>query len=365
MHPTIVRKHLYRAISVVGCAVALAATAACGDSGGGSGSAATSTPALDPQRAVDLQSHRGGRGLLTEESLAAYAHSLELGVSTLELDIGLTADKVPMVWHDPTIQSDKCADTAPAFPDDPKYPYVGKTIHELTYDQVRTVDCSKTLPNFPEQRAVTNNRIARLPELFDLVRSYPGAFETIRYNIETKIEAEHPEQTAAPQEFVDVILDTVAAAGATDRVEIQSFDWSSLPLVKRRNPAVPTVALYDDTTFKAGSRWLGPIRYEDHVNDPLGAIAALGANISSPSYVPAQDSPTKAGDSGFRFTADPDYVRKAHEKGLRVVPWTVNDQATIAAQLDTGVDGIITDYPDRARKAMQDKGLPLPPAYRK
>ncbi|MFI5777781.1 glycerophosphodiester phosphodiesterase [Nocardia sp. NPDC051570] len=354
---------MYRAISAAGCAIALAAVAACGGANTTSSSSTTATPALDPQRVVDLQSHRGGRGLLTEESLAAYAHSLELGVSTLELDIGLTADRVPVVWHDPTIQADKCADTAPAFPGDPQFPYVGKVIGQLTYDQVHTLDCSKTLTNFPEQRAVPGNRIARLPELFDLVKSYPGAFDTIRYNIETKIEAEHPEQTAAPQEFVDVILETVARAGATDKVEIQSFDWSSLPLVKQKNPAIPTVALYDDTTFKEGSRWLGPIRYEDHVGDPLGAIAALGADISSPGYVPAQNSPTKFGDPGFAFTADAEYVRKAHEKGVKVIPWTVNDEATIAAQVDTGVDGVITDYPDRMRRALQGKGLPLPRAY--
>ncbi|WP_372494219.1 MULTISPECIES: glycerophosphodiester phosphodiesterase family protein [Nocardia] len=353
-------------MSAASCMIALTAVTAFG--GGEDTSSSTTTsgaPALDSQRAIDLQSHRGGRGLLTEESLAAYAHSLELGVSTLELDIVLTADRVPVIWHDPKIQADKCTDTAPAFANDPQFPYVGKLLHELSYDQVRTVNCSKTLPNFPGQQSVPNNRIARLPELFDLVKSYPGAFETIRYNIETKIEAEHPEQTAAPQEFVDVILDAVNRAGAADKVEIQSFDWSSLPLVKAKNAAIPTVALYDETTFKAGSRWLGPVRYEDHVDDPLGAIAALGANVSSPSYVPAENSPAKFGEPGFRFTADAEYVRKAHAKGLKVVPWTLNDEATIAAQLDTGVDGIITDYPDRGRKALESKGLPLPASYRK
>ncbi|MBB5912339.1 glycerophosphoryl diester phosphodiesterase [Nocardia transvalensis] len=350
-----------RVIAAAGCAVAVAALPACGDDS----TSTTSTTAAPASRTVDLQAHRGGRGLLTEESLAAYAHALELGVSTLELDIGLTADRVPVIWHDATIQADKCTDTAPASPADPQYPYVGKTIHELTYAQVHTLDCSKKLANFPEQQPVPGNRIARLPELFDLVKSYPGAFETIRYNIETKIEAEHPEQTAAPQEFVDVILDEVDRAGATGKVEIQSFDWSSLPLVKRRDSTIPTVALYDDTTFKAGSRWLGPVRFEDHAGDPLGAIAALGANISSPSYFPTQTSPTKVTDPGFTFTADATYVRAAHEKGLQVVPWTVNDQATLEAQLDTGVDGVITDYPDRGRKALEAKGFPLPASYRK
>nr|WP_280269872.1 glycerophosphodiester phosphodiesterase [Nocardia wallacei] len=351
------------AIPALGCALAVTALTACGGEDTTPSPSTPTGPASN--RTVDLQSHRGGRGLWTEESLAAYAHSIELGVSTLELDIGVTADRVPVIWHDATIQADKCADTAPAFPGDPQFPYVGKTIRELRYEQVRTLDCAKKLPNFPEQQPVAGNRIARLPELFDLVKSYPGAFDTLRYNIETKIEAEHPEQTAPPQEFVDVVLDEVDRAGAADKVEIQSFDWSSLPLVQRRNPDIPTVALYDETTFKAGSRWLGPIRYEEHPDDPLGAIVALGADIASPHYVPGENSPTKITDPGFTFTADADYVRRAHEKGLKVVPWTVNDQATIEGQLDTGVDGVITDYPDRGRKALEAKGLPTPPAFRK
>src|ERR1700732_1938949 len=69
----------------------------------------------------DLQAHRGGRGETTEESLRAFAKALELGVSTLELDIVLTEDGQPMVWHDPTIDAEKCADTGPAFAGDPQY----------------------------------------------------------------------------------------------------------------------------------------------------------------------------------------------------------------------------------------------------
>src|SRR6516164_11033139 len=88
----------------------------------------------------DLQAHRGGRGETTEESLRAFAKALELGVSTLELDIVITKDGQPMVWHDPTIEAEKCADTGPAFVGDPQYPYVGKLVHDLTLAQIRTLD---------------------------------------------------------------------------------------------------------------------------------------------------------------------------------------------------------------------------------
>ncbi|MFB8278618.1 glycerophosphodiester phosphodiesterase family protein [Nocardia colli] len=338
--------------TAVAGSLVLGLSAAC-DSG------SDSSPATAP-RTVELQAHRGGRGLTAEESLAGFGKAIELGVSTLELDIVLTRDKMPMIWHDPTVLGTKCADTAPVTPDDPQFPYVGKLIHDLTYAQTQTLDCGKALADFPGQQAVPGNRIATLPALFDLVKTYRGAHP--RYNIETKVEAEHPEQSATPQEFVDVILSTVAAAGETGNVDIQSFDWRSLPLVRKASPAIPLVALYDDTTFVAGSKWLGPIRYEDFANDPLGAVKALGANAASPGYsVPYG---RKAGESGFALVADKTYVERAHELDLKVIPWTVNDKATIAAQIDTGVDGVITDYPDRMREVLQEKGLPLPPAYR-
>ncbi|PXX68982.1 glycerophosphoryl diester phosphodiesterase [Nocardia tenerifensis] len=319
-----------------------------------------SAPATAP-RTVELQAHRGGRGLTAEESLPAFAKAIESGVSTLELDIVLSKDKTPMIWHDPTVLATKCADTAPATPADPQFPYVGKLVHDLTHAQLQTLDCGKALAEFPGQQAVPGNRIATLPELFDLVQSYRDA--RLRYNIETKLEAEHPEQSATPQEFVDVILGAAAAAGETGDIDIQSFDWRSLPLVRKADPAIPIVALYDDTTFVAGSKWLGPLRYEDFAGDPLRAVQALGANAASPGY----SAPTgrKVGEPGFALVADKAYVDHAHELGLRVIPWTVNDKATIAAQIDTGVDGVITDYPDRMREVLREKGLPLPPGYRR
>ncbi|NNH69693.1 glycerophosphodiester phosphodiesterase [Nocardia uniformis] len=356
-----------RAVAVLGVAVAAVGLTACGSDEQSSSPSSTSPTrvSVDPNRPFDLQAHRGGRGMTVEESLPGFAKAIELGVSTLELDIVLTKDNVPLIWHDPKIDDDKCTDTAAAFPDDPQYPYVGKLVHDLSYDQVRTLDCGRKLENFPEAQELPGNRIARLPELFDLVKSYPGAFEDLRYNIETKIEAENREESATPEEFVDVILAAVNDAGATDKVEIQSFDWRSLPLVKAKAPAIPTVALYDDSTFKAGSEWLGPIKYEDYVDNPLGAIKALGADISSPSYVNPWDSDVKVTDVNFTLTTTAEYVAKAHELGIKVIPWTVNDKEAIGLVLDQGVDGIITDYPNRAREVMAEKGMPLPRGYSK
>jgi glycerophosphoryl diester phosphodiesterase len=152
-----------------------------------------SPPAAAQPITFDLQAHRGGRGETTEESLRAFAKSLELGVSTLELDVVITRDGQPLVWHDPTIEPEKCADTRPVFAADPLYPYVGKLVHELTLAQVGTLDCRKLLDEFPRAEVVLGNKIATLPQVFALTDSYAA---DVRYNIETKVEADKPDTSA-------------------------------------------------------------------------------------------------------------------------------------------------------------------------
>jgi glycerophosphoryl diester phosphodiesterase len=314
-------------------------------------------PAAAAPGSFDLQAHRGGRGETTEESLRGFAKALELGVSTLELDIVITRDNQPLVWHDPTIQPDKCADTAPAFAGDPQYPYVGKLVRELTLAQIRTLDCGKLLPGFPAAEVVRGNRIAVLPEVFALADDY-GA--DVRFNIETKVEAEHPEQSAPPEVFVDVILAAVRAAGKVGRVDIQSFDWRTLPMVRRAEPSIPLVALWDDTTWVPGSPWLAGVD-PAQTPDPIDGARRVGANILSPGYsVPSGQTPA---DPGFRLVADRPFVDRAHAAGLRVIPWTIDDEGAMRAQIAAGADGIITDYPTRLRAVLADLGMPLPPAY--
>ncbi len=291
----------------------------------------------------DLQAHRGGRGETTEESLRAFAKAIELGVTTLELDIVISKDGQPMVWHDPVIEADKCTDTAPAFPGDPQFPYVGKQVNHLTLAQLRTLDCGKLLAAYPDAEVVQDNTIATLPEVFALADSYRAA---VRYNIETKVEADNPGKSAPPQQFVDVILAAVRTAGKTDKVEIQSFDWRTLPMVRAAEPAIPLVALWDDTTFTPGSPWLDGID-PAVVPDPVAAAQRVGATILSPAYA----------------LCDAALVERAHAQGLRVIPWTVNDETAMRAQIEAGVDGLITDYPTRLRAVLAELGMPLPPAY--
>ncbi len=292
----------------------------------------------------DMQAHRGGRGETTEESLRAFAKSLELGVSTLELDIVITRDGQPLVWHDPTIDAEKCADTAPAFAGDPAYPYVGRLVHELTLVQIRTLDCGKRLAEFPNAEVVRGNKIATLPEVFALTDSYHAA---VRFNIETKVEADKPGDSAGPQEFVDVILAAVRSAGEVDRAEIQSFDWRTLPMVRRAEPSIPLVALYNEQTWAPDSRWLAG-ENAAVIGDPMIGAKLVGADVISPRYTLVDGKP---------------YVDRAHWMGLKVIPWTVNDADTMRQQIADGVDGLITDYPTLLRNVMADLGMPLPPPY--
>ncbi len=296
----------------------------------------------------DVQAHAGGRGETTGESLRAFAKSLELGVSTLEFDIGITKDGQPLVWHDPTVEAQQCSDTGPAFAGDPAYPYVGKLVHELTLVQIRTLDCGKPSSEFPRAEVVRGNKIATLPEVFARTDSYRASYQAgVRYNIETKVQANHPAASAGPQEFVDVVLAAVRSAGKVDRVEIQSFDWRTLPMVRQAEPSISLVALWNEQTWVPDSPWLAGIN-PAVVGDPMIGAMMVGANILSPRYPLVDGNP---------------FVDRAHSLGLRVIPWTINDAAVMREQIGYGVDGIITDYPAMLRGVLADLGMPVPPAF--
>ncbi|WP_163756840.1 glycerophosphodiester phosphodiesterase family protein [Mycobacterium botniense] len=319
--------------------------------------AALQVPAAAQPATFDVVAHQGGQGQATGESLRAFAKSLELGVSTIEFDINITKDHQPVVWHDQVIGSDKCTDTAAAFAGDPLYPYVGKLVHELTLQQIRTLDCGKPVPQFARAEVVQGNKIATLPEVFALTDSYRA---DIRYDIETKVDAEHPEDSADPQEFADVVLAAVRLAGKDDRVEIESFDWRTLSLVHQANPSIPVAALWNEKTWVPDSPWLAGINPKV-VSDPIVAAALVGASIVSPAYsVPYGQTPK---DADVGLVADKPFVDHAHSLGFRVIPWTINDADAMRAQISAGADGIITDYPALLRRVLSEFGMPLPHGY--
>lgn len=315
--------------------------------------------------AFDLQAHRGGLGLTTEESLEGFGKALRLGVTTLELDTQITKDRKVVVNHDRQVSAQKCEDTGPLTPGDPTYPYVGKYIKDLTLAQIRTMDCGyQQLPGYPEQEQVKGFRMVELRDVLDLVRAY-GA-KRVTLNIETKVEAGAPEQTAPRELFVRRVFEEIHRSGIERQVSVQSFDWGALKAMHRLAPTYPLVALTNYDFLQVGkdgaSPWLGGIDVDDYDGDFVRAADAVpGVTALSPNYGFPQNG--TVADPGFRFYPDRRMIRDAHRRGLKVIPWTCDDPATIEALMDLGIDGIITDYPDRVRAVMADRGLPLPTSY--
>ncbi len=314
------------------------------------------------QRSFDLQAHRGGLGLHTESSIASFSNALQMGVTTLEMDTQITKDGVAVVTHDRKISDKKCQDTAPVVADDPQYPYVGKYIKDLTLAQVKTMDCgSLRLADYPQQQTSPGAQMLTLREVLALVKSYRA--DNVLLNIETKVEAGAPHETAPREQFVRTVLDEVQRAGLQRQVTIQSFDWGSLMLARKLDPGLPIVALTNGQQFlQAGkpgaSPWLGGIDIDDFGGDLVKAAASFGADAISPVHGDPQNG--HVGDADYKPYTTKAMVDSAHRAGIKVIPWTVSDAATLGSLIDIGVDGIITDLPDMARQVMQAKGKALP-----
>ena len=320
--------------------------------------------AADEPAPFDLQAHRGGIGLSVESSLLSFGTALDLGVSTLELDVQITADGAAVVTHDRRTNPAVCADTAPATPGDPLFPYVGRYVNTLTLAQVRTLDCgSARKPDHPAQRLSPGTPMLELHEVFDLVRDR-GA-DGVRFNVETKVEAGAPTETAPREQFVQVVAREVRAAGMTERVDIQSFDWGALMRMREVAPELPIVALTNGDFLQVGqpgaSPWLGGIDIDDFDGSLVRAAASFGADAISPVHgTPQAGGITQPGYTPFTTAA---MVDEAHAAGLEVITWTVNDVPTMDALIDAGVDGLITDHPDRLRWLLDRRGYDLPRAY--
>nr|WP_277985649.1 glycerophosphodiester phosphodiesterase family protein [Nocardioides glacieisoli] len=320
--------------------------------------------AAPPERSFDLQAHRGGLGLTVESTVPAFAKALELGVSTLELDVQITEDRVAVVTHDRRVSGQKCRDTSPAVPDDHEFPYVGKYVNTLTLAQVKTLDCgSQRLTAHPGQELQPGERMPTLAQVLDLVNAHKA--KQVGLNIETKVEAGAPAETAPREQFVQEVVADVRAADLVDQVTIQSFDWGSLMRMAEVEPRFPLIALTNRDFLQVdqpgASPWLGGLDIDDYDDSLVAAAASFGAAAISPVHGFPQDGTVN--DPGYQPYVTTAMVDEAHAAGLAVVPWTVDDKPTMAALMDKGVDGLITDYPDRLRELMAERGLRLPRAY--
>ncbi|WP_282605040.1 glycerophosphodiester phosphodiesterase family protein [Pelagibius sp. Alg239-R121] len=305
--------------------------------------------------AFDAQGHRGARGLRPENSLPAFDVALSIGVTTLELDTVVTKDSVVVVHHDRRLYADRTRDESGKWLEEPTPAFNSLNFDELAgYDIGTAKPGGKVAKRFPDQESQEAVRIPALAEVLKLGEERSGG--KIRYNIETKISPLAPGETPDPAIFARLLVETIQAAGIDGgRAAVQSFDWRTLVEVQKIAPEIPTVYLtaeqrWLDNVARSGgapSPWTAGTKIGDADDAVPAAVAALGGAVWSPYHKDLSDTALKAAQSA----------------GLKVVVWTVNNPADMAALIDRGVDGIITDYPDRLRKVAADKGLDLPPSF--
>jgi glycerophosphoryl diester phosphodiesterase len=303
----------------------------------------------------DLQGHRGARALRPENTLAGFAYAMSIGVTTLELDCGVTKDGIVVVSHDRLLNPDHTRDAQGQFLDKP-----GPLIRDLAYAELQLYDVGRLRPgsdyaaSFPDQQPADGERIPRLADVFALVQK--SGNRDVRFNVETKIDPTQPDTTVPPEVFVAALIDVIRSAGMQSRTTIQSFDWRTLVLARKLAPEIATVALTDqqagEDTMEIGkpgaSAWLGGLDVDDHGGSVPRAVQAVGARVWSP----------HARDLDERLVAE------AQDLGLAVIPWTVNDPKAMEALIALGVDGIISDRPDLLRSVLEARGIAVPAPMR-
>lgn len=268
------------------------------------------------------ESHRGGRGVMPENTIEAMLYSLSLDyITTLEMDIHVTADKKLALSHDPHLN--------PKFILKPDGSEIDKedskkyAIHQMTYDEIKEFDAgSKEYKNYPEQKKMKVS-IPLLDDVFDAVQNYikENGREQVFYNIETKsTEAKDGVLNSEPEEFVKLLMEVIEEKDVAPYVVIQSFDPRTLRILHEEYPHIMTSYL------------VGPSRMKDFFIDIERDVEELGfvPDIYSPhyKYVTAEN------------------IKECHDKGIKVIVYTPNTKEEIEELKAMGVDGIITDYPE-------------------
>ena len=303
-----------------------------------------------PAQAFDLQGHRGARGLAPENTIPAFETALRIGVTTLELDVAMTKDDVLVVSHDSYLNPEHTRG-----PDGEFLKKQGPAIRSLSFDELQRYDVGRIQPGtayaarFPTQRGADNVRIPKLTDVFDLVQR--NGADHIRFNIETKLTPTSGADAPDPETFATALTKAIQDAGLTSRASIQSFDWRTLMVARRIAPQIERVCL---TIESPG---------EDNIGRNLPGPSPWTVGLDIDDYGGSVPRLVKAADcavwSPYFHNVTAALVKEAHGLGLKVIPWTVNEMADLELMYQTGIDGIISDYPDRARAALP-KGVAAP-----
>jgi glycerophosphoryl diester phosphodiesterase len=266
---------------------------------------------------IDLQGHRGSRGLMPENTIEAMLEAIKWGVTTLEMDVVITKDKQVVLSHEPFMNLEIATPPNGISSSSNSKDF---NIYQMSNEDVSKWDVgSKFNAKFPDQRKIKVHK-PLLKDLIAAVEAYINAnhLPQVAYNIETKMSPDtdelfHP----GPVEFVDLLSKVVIDAGIENRTTIQSFDPRSLiELHKRKAPFALSYLI--EASQKTTS---------------TDVIALLGfkPDIISPAY----------------SIVDAPFVQDFHHHHIKVIVWTVNQETDIKKMADLGVDGIISDYPNR------------------
>jgi glycerophosphoryl diester phosphodiesterase len=257
--------------------------------------------------------------------------------------------------HDPVLNADLARGPDGRWLSEP-----GPPLFTLALEQLRRYDVGQIRPGseyarrFAEQVPADGERIPTLEEVFALVRR--SGNRSVGFNVETKIDPAHPGRTATPEIFAQTVVSAIRAAGLEARSTVQSFDWRTLRVAQRIAPEIATACLTvqqgADDNVQAGragpSNWLAGLDVDAHGGSVPRLVKAAGCAIWSPNHANVTEAA----------------LREARALGLRTIVWTVNEPKEMERLIGMGVDGIITDYPDRLRGVMERRGLALPPAVR-
>jgi glycerophosphoryl diester phosphodiesterase len=310
--------------------------------------------------AVIVQGHRGARGLRPENTLPSFEAALDAGATSLETDVHLTADGVPVLIHDPFLDA-RGYRLAPGAPPDTPPPESRPGVHRLTAAQLHgyRADRNPDPGRFPTQAAEPTPlaewfarqghplyAIPALADLYRFVAAYAdepgrqaGKTEAQRANaaravIDVELKSEpyrSAERGQAPGQMEEAVLAVIRASGAVARTWVRSFNHRCVQRLRQLEPGLTGVVLIEGTA---------PI-------DPVALVQAADAKVYGPD---------------FNYL-DAEQVRQCHAAGIAVLPWTVNDPADWERLLAWGVDGLTTDYPDRlaawlsreSRKGIDDR----------
>jgi glycerophosphoryl diester phosphodiesterase len=262
---------------------------------------------------IDIQGHRGCRGLLPENSLPAFKKAIELGVHTIELDLAISKDKKVVVSHEPFMKSDYCLDTNGN--EIAKEEELNFNFYQMSYDSIKLFDCgTKYFERFPNQEKVKVYK----PLLSEVIELSESLNPNIHYNIEIKADPRYDTMyTPIPSEYVQLVLNVIKKYEIENRVNLQSFDIRVLEEIKKQDESIKLALLIDEN---------------ESIDKKLKSLSFL-PEIISPYYKLITKTSVK------------DYQKD----GFQIIPWTVNSEDDMLNMIAFKVDGIITDYPERLK----------------